>query len=97
MVRPEPRQPWAWGKVEVETGDYPGGLGNRTYYYVTIPVSLKSLLEIRRMSLEEEKPTDKQTPNPNSQIPDPNKSKIQENMIRRKTQVSMANCRSRKD
>ena len=97
VVRPEPRQPrgvggggerWRWGQ----------GLSERPEQQdlspLTTPVSLKIPLEICCISLEEEKPIHKQTSDQNFQIPDP-KSKIQEKRIRRKTQVSMMNRRSR--
>ena len=42
--------------VDVQMGGYPGGLSNRTYDHLTIPMSLKSLLQICCMSLEEESP-----------------------------------------
>ena len=89
VVRPEPRQPRT-EKMEVS------GLSEKSEQHET-PVSLKSLLEIFvcRWKKKNQYVNKRQAQTLKYLIL--NEGKIQENRIRRKTQVSMMNRRSQKD
>ena len=94
VVRPEPRQPRT-EKMEVS------GLSEKSEQQdlspLTTPVSLKSLLEIFvcRWKKKNQYVNKRQAQTLKYLIL--NEGKIQENRIRRKTQVSMMNRRSQKD
>ena len=94
VVRPEPRQPRT-EKMEVS------GLSEKSEQQdlspLTTPVSLKSLLEIFvcRWKKKNQYVNKRQAQTLKYLIL--NEGKIQENRIRRKTQVSMMNRRSKKD
>ena len=94
VVRPEPRQPRT-EKMEVS------GLSEKSEQQdlspLTTPVSLKSLLEIFVCRWKKKNQYVNKHQAQTLKYLILNEGKIQENRIRRKTQVSMMNRRSKKD